>query len=76
MSDHPHAVVMRRALQAFERTRALLGRARREVKRGRRERRVRALERRIARLLDAYENGWLDKHEFEPRVRSAKWWPR
>lgn len=29
-------------------------------------------KRRIARLIDAYENGWLDKPEFEPRVRSAK----
>jgi site-specific DNA recombinase len=29
-------------------------------------------KRRIARLIDAYENGWLDKGEFEPRVRSAK----
>jgi site-specific DNA recombinase len=29
-------------------------------------------KRRIARLIDAYENAWLDKHEFEPRVRSAK----
>jgi site-specific DNA recombinase len=29
-------------------------------------------KRRIARLIDAYENGWLDKTEFEPRVRSAK----
>jgi site-specific DNA recombinase len=29
-------------------------------------------KRRIARLIDGYENGWLDKHEFEPRVRSAK----
>jgi site-specific DNA recombinase len=29
-------------------------------------------KRRIARLIDAYENGWLDKVEFEPRVRSVK----
>jgi site-specific DNA recombinase len=29
-------------------------------------------KRRIARLLDAYENGWMDKEEFEPRVRAAK----
>jgi site-specific DNA recombinase len=29
-------------------------------------------KRRIARLIDAYENGWLDKADFEPRVRSAK----
>jgi site-specific DNA recombinase len=27
---------------------------------------------RISRLLDAYENGWMDKEEFEPRVRTAK----
>lgn len=29
-------------------------------------------KRRVARLLDAYENGWIDKSEFEPRIRSAK----
>jgi site-specific DNA recombinase len=29
-------------------------------------------KRRVARLIDAYENGWLDKADFEPRVRSAK----
>jgi site-specific DNA recombinase len=29
-------------------------------------------KRRIARLIDAYENGWVDKGEFEPRVRMAK----
>jgi site-specific DNA recombinase len=29
-------------------------------------------KRRIARLIDAYENGWVDKREFEPRVLSAK----
>ena len=29
-------------------------------------------KRRIARLIDAYENGWLDKAEFEPRIRAAK----
>jgi site-specific DNA recombinase len=29
-------------------------------------------KRRIARLIDAYENGWLDKEELEPRVRAAK----
>jgi site-specific DNA recombinase len=29
-------------------------------------------KRRIARLIDAYEAGWLDKAEFEPRLRSAK----
>ena len=26
----------------------------------------------MARLIDAYENGWLDKSDFEPRIRSAK----
>jgi site-specific DNA recombinase len=30
------------------------------------------LKRRIARLIDAYENGWLDKSDFEPRIRRAK----
>jgi site-specific DNA recombinase len=29
-------------------------------------------KRRITRLIDAYENSWLDKEEFEPRVRAAK----
>jgi site-specific DNA recombinase len=29
-------------------------------------------KRRIARLLDAYENGWVDKGDFEPRIRTAK----
>jgi site-specific DNA recombinase len=29
-------------------------------------------KRRVARLLDAYENGWIDKSEFEPRIRLAK----
>lgn len=29
-------------------------------------------KRRIARLLDAYENGWLDKPDFESRMRHAK----
>jgi len=29
-------------------------------------------KRRVARLIDAYENGWVDKAEFEPRIRSAK----
>jgi site-specific DNA recombinase len=29
-------------------------------------------KRRTARLIDAYENGWLDKADFEPRIRSAK----
>ena len=29
-------------------------------------------KRRVARLIDAYENGWLDKSDFEPRIRSAK----
>ena len=30
------------------------------------------LKRRIARLIDAYENGWLEKSDFEPRIRRAK----
>jgi site-specific DNA recombinase len=30
------------------------------------------LKRRIGRLIDAYENGWLDKVDFEPRIRRAK----
>jgi len=30
------------------------------------------LKRRVARLIDAYENGWLDKNDFEPRIRRAK----
>jgi site-specific DNA recombinase len=30
------------------------------------------LKRRIGRLIDAYENGWLDKVEFEPRIRLTK----
>src|SRR5579862_1619311 len=29
-------------------------------------------KRRLARLIDAYENGWLDKAEFEPRISAAK----
>jgi site-specific DNA recombinase len=29
-------------------------------------------KRRVARLIDAYENGWLDKTDFEPRIRGAK----
>jgi site-specific DNA recombinase len=29
-------------------------------------------KRRISRLIDAYENGWLDKTDFEPRIRRAK----
>jgi site-specific DNA recombinase len=29
-------------------------------------------KRRIARLIDAYENAWLDKVDFEPRIRVAK----
>jgi site-specific DNA recombinase len=29
-------------------------------------------KRRIARLIDAYENAWLEKTEFEPRIRAAK----
>jgi site-specific DNA recombinase len=29
-------------------------------------------KRRLGRLIDAYENGWLDKAEFEPRIRRVK----
>ncbi len=34
--------------------------------------RIRQVKRGIARLIDAYGEGLLDKHEFEPRIRSAK----
>lgn len=30
------------------------------------------LKRRMARLIDAYENGWLDKSDFEPRIVRVK----
>ena len=33
------------------------------------ERSISQLKRRMARLIDAYENGWLDKADFEPRMR-------
>ena len=33
---------------------------------------VAQLKRRIARLIDAYENGFLDKDEFQPRITAAK----
>ena len=33
---------------------------------------VAKLKRRLARLIDAYENGYLDKTDFEPRVQRAK----
>ena len=33
---------------------------------------VAQLKRRLGRLLDAYEQGWLEKAEFEPRVRRVK----
>ena len=36
------------------------------------EKSIAQLKRRIARLLDAYENGWVDKAEFEPRIRTVK----
>jgi site-specific DNA recombinase len=29
-------------------------------------------KRRIGRLIDAYENGWLDRTEFEPRIQRVK----
>jgi site-specific DNA recombinase len=37
-----------------------------------REKTLSQLKRRIARLIDAYEHGFVDKEEFEPRVRQAK----
>jgi site-specific DNA recombinase len=30
------------------------------------------LKRRIARLVDAYENGWVEKSEFESRIRPVR----
>ena len=36
------------------------------------QRLIAQLKRRIARLIDAYENGWLDKAEFESRIARAK----
>ena len=30
------------------------------------------LKRRVGRLIDAYENGWLDKSDFEPRIRHVR----
>jgi site-specific DNA recombinase len=36
------------------------------------EKSITQCKRRLARLIDAYEDGWLDKTEFEPRVRRAK----
>jgi site-specific DNA recombinase len=36
------------------------------------EKSIHEQKRRIARLLDAYENGWVDKIEFELRIRAAK----
>jgi site-specific DNA recombinase len=42
------------------------------VELGRLQQAITQQKRRIARLIDAYENEWLDKAEFEPRVRSAK----
>jgi site-specific DNA recombinase len=36
------------------------------------ERSISQLKRRMARLIDAYENGWLDKADFEPRMRRVK----
>jgi site-specific DNA recombinase len=36
------------------------------------QRSITQLKRRISRLIDAYENGWLDKTDFEPRIRRAK----
>jgi site-specific DNA recombinase len=36
------------------------------------DRSITQLKRRMARLIDAYENGWLDKADFEPRIRRTK----
>jgi site-specific DNA recombinase len=36
------------------------------------EKSIHEQKRRISRLLDAYENGWIDKAEFETRIRAAK----
>jgi site-specific DNA recombinase len=33
---------------------------------------IKQLKRRITRLIDAYENGWLEKSEFEPRIRRVR----
>ncbi len=33
---------------------------------------IAGLKRRMGRLIDAYENGWLDKDDFEPRIRRVK----
>ena len=37
-----------------------------------REQSIATLKRRLARLVDAYENGWLEKDEFESRIGRAK----
>jgi site-specific DNA recombinase len=36
------------------------------------EKSISQLKRRMGRLIDAYENGWLDKSDFEPRIRRVK----
>jgi site-specific DNA recombinase len=36
------------------------------------ERSIAQLKRRMVRLIDAYENDWLDKADFEPRIRRVK----
>ena len=36
------------------------------------EKSITQLKRRMGRLIDAYENGWLDKSDFEPRIRRVK----
>lgn len=36
------------------------------------KRSITQLKRRMARLIDAYENDWLDKADFEPRIRRVK----
>ncbi len=36
------------------------------------EKSITQLKRRMSRLLDAYENGWLEKEDFEPRIQRVK----
>ena len=46
--------------------------ATKEFDAGHLEKSITQLKRRVGRLVDAYENGWLDKSEFEPRIRRLK----
>lgn len=36
------------------------------------EKSIKQLKHRITRLIDAYENGWLEKSDFEPRIRRVR----